>query len=61
MSVMQKRSDGADVPDSGRPGRPTKAKRKGKAGAPKRRPAKAGTKARKPPNKADTPETKWRK
>ena len=55
---MQKRPDGADLPESGKPGRPTKAKRKGKAGTPKRRPAKAKTKARKPANKAVEPSDK---
>lgn len=58
MSVMQKRPDGADPPESGKPHRPTKAKRKGKAGTPKRRPAKAKTKARKPANKAVEPTDK---
>ena len=56
MSVMQKRPDGADLPESGKPGRPTKAKRKGKAGTPKRKPARR--KKRTPANKADKPETK---
>ena len=58
MTVTQIRPDGVEPPESGKPGRPTKAKRKGKAGTPKRRPAKAKTKARKPANKAVEPSDK---
>ena len=51
MTVMQTRADGTPPPQ-----RPTKAKRKGKAGAPRRKPARRKTVT--PANKADVPETK---
>lgn len=50
MSVMQTRADGTPPPD-GKPTRPTKARRKGKAGTPKKRPARR-KKTPEPANKA---------